>query len=121
MALHDFEKKTGIKTSFITGFSDTDLPDKIRTGLFRIFQESLTNVARHAEAKRVDVSLSLQGNELVMLIEDDGKGFNTSIIDHHKTLGILGMRERALMMGGTYTIRSSVGKGAVTEVVVPID
>jgi signal transduction histidine kinase len=115
----DFEKKTGIKTSFITEFSDTDLPDKIRTGLFRIFQESLTNVARHAEAKRTDVSLSLQDHELVLLIEDDGKGFNTTDIGHHK-LGILGMKERAIMMGGTYTIHSSRGKGTITDVIVPI-
>lgn len=115
----DFEKKTGIKTSFITEFSDDDLPDKIRTGLFRIFQESLTNVARHAEAKRADVSLSLQDHELVMLIEDNGKGFDTTSIDH-KTLGILGMRERAFMMGGTYTINSSPGKGTITDVIVPI-
>jgi len=115
----DFEKKTGIRTSFITEFPDGELPDKIRTGLFRIFQESLTNVARHAEAKRVDASLNLQDKELVMLIEDDGKGFNTTSEYHHNTLGILGMKERAIMMGGTYTIQSSPGKGTIIEVIVP--
>jgi len=115
----DFETKTGIRTSFMTEFSDNDLPDKLRTGLFRIFQESLTNVARHAEAKRTDVSLSLHDHELVLLIEDDGKGFNITNIGQHK-LGILGMRERAIMMGGTYTIQSSPGKGTITDVIVPI-
>ncbi|MEP7372832.1 MAG: histidine kinase [Chitinophagaceae bacterium] len=116
---NDFEKKTGIRTSFITDFSDSDLPDKIRTGLFRIFQESLTNIARHAEAKRVDASLNLQEKELVLLIEDDGIGFNTATVEHRKTLGIVGMRERAIMMGGTYNIHSAPGKGTIVDVVIP--
>jgi signal transduction histidine kinase len=116
---NDFEKNTGIKTSFISDFSDKGLPDKLRIGLFRIFQESLTNVARHAAASRVDASLQIQDGDIVMLIEDNGKGFNTEMIDHRKTLGILGMKERAIVMGGTYNIHSSPGKGTIIDVIVP--
>jgi PAS domain S-box-containing protein len=116
---NDFEKKTGIKTSFITDFPEKDLPEKLKIGLFRIFQESLTNVARHAAASRVDASLHLQEGDLVLLIEDNGKGFNTDAIDHRKTLGILGMKERAIVMGGIYNIHSTPGRGTIIDVVVP--
>ncbi len=115
----DFEKKTGIKTVFITELPPNDFPEKLRIGLFRILQESLTNVARHAEASRVDISLSLHDNDLVMLIEDNGKGFHTETIDPRKTLGVLGMKERAIVMGGTYNINSEPGKGTIIEVIVP--
>ena len=117
---NDFEKRTGLKTTFIADFMEINLADNKRIGLFRIFQESLTNIARHAEATRVDISLNIQDGEIIMLIEDDGKGFNTSSVEHKKTLGIVGMRERAIMMGGTYTINSSPGNGSITEVIIPV-
>ncbi|MFC0775675.1 histidine kinase [Terrimonas alba] len=117
----DFEKRTGLKTNFTTDFTEITLTDKKRIGLFRIFQESLTNIARHAEATRVDISLNIQEEEIIMLIEDDGKGFNTSLVEHKKTLGLVGMRERAIMMGGTYIINSSPGNGTITEVIIPTD
>lgn len=117
----DFEKRAGLKTTFTTDFIEINIADNKRIGLFRIFQESLTNIARHAEATRVDISLNIQDGEIIMLIEDDGKGFNPSSVEHKKTLGIVGMRERAIMMGGTYTISSSPGNGTVTEVIIPAD
>jgi signal transduction histidine kinase len=116
----DFEKKTAIKTAFITELPPNDYPEKLRIGLFRILQESLTNVARHAKATRVDISLSLHDDDLVMLIEDNGKGFKTETVDGRKTLGILGMKERAIVMGGTYNIHSQPGKGTIIEVIVPM-
>ena len=96
------------------------MTDKKRIGLFRIFQESLTNVARHAQATRVDISLNTQDSEIIMLIEDDGRGFDPESIQKKQTLGIVGMRERAIMMGGTYSINSSPGNGTVTEVIIPL-
>ncbi|MBL7741803.1 MAG: PAS domain S-box protein [Chitinophagaceae bacterium] len=116
----DFEKRTAIRTNFITGINDENLPQKIKIGLFRIFQESLTNVARHAGAGKVDISLMQEGRQLVLLIEDNGKGFDPDTIAEKKTLGITGMKERALMIGGTYNIFSTPGKGAVIEVIVPL-
>ncbi|MBL7745646.1 MAG: PAS domain S-box protein [Chitinophagaceae bacterium] len=116
---HDFGKRTGTKTTFISDIKDEILSQKIKIGLFRIFQESLTNVARHSDAKKVDVSLMQQGQQLVLLIEDNGKGFDTEAVAEKKTLGITGMKERALMIGGTYNIYSTPGKGAIIEVAVP--
>lgn len=116
---NDFSKRTGIKTSFISGFTDGKIPKILTIGLFRIFQESLTNAARHSEAKKIDVSLVLQDQRLVLMIGDDGKGFDTAILRDKNTLGIMGMKERAIMMGGTYNIFSTPGKGTIIEVIVP--
>jgi PAS domain S-box-containing protein len=117
----DFEKRTGIKTSMICSVQEEELPREFNIGIFRIFQESLTNVARHAGADKVDISLVRQGNQLVLLIEDNGRGFEHEEIQHKKTLGIMGMKERAIMMGGSYTIQSANGKGTVVEVVIPLE
>jgi PAS domain S-box-containing protein len=115
----DFSKRTGIKTSFISGITDDQFPQQLNIGLFRIFQESLTNIARHAEAREADVSLIWQDHQLVLLIEDDGKGFDPHIINDKKTLGFIGMKERAKMIGGSYNVYSAPGKGTIIEVVVP--
>jgi PAS domain S-box-containing protein len=117
----DFGKRTGITTSFITDFTDDKFSKKINIGLFRIFQESLTNVARHSQANKADVSLVRKDQQLVLLIEDNGKGFDTSQIENNKTLGILGMKERAIVIGGIYNIYSIPGKGVTVEVVVPLN
>ena len=94
--------------------------EKIKTGLFRIFQESLTNVARHAGASQVQVSLDLKDQSILLLVKDDGRGFNQDEIATKKTLGILGIRERAVMMNGDYSISSAPGEGTTTTVRVPI-
>jgi signal transduction histidine kinase len=96
------------------------LVPEIKTGLFRIFQESLTNVARHAQAREVKVNLQEEDKSLVLNIGDNGKGFDTSILNEKSTLGILGMEERSLMMGGKYVIESEPGKGTTVKVTVPV-
>ncbi|HEY6503764.1 MAG TPA: PAS domain S-box protein [Chitinophagaceae bacterium] len=117
---NDFGKRTGIKTSFITSITEDKSPKNLAIGLFRIFQESLTNSVRHAEAKKIDVSLVWQDQQsLIMMIEDDGKGFDPGTVKDKKTLGIMGMKERAMMMGGTYNVYSTPEKGTIIEVVVP--
>lgn len=117
----EFEKRSGIKTRFSSEMSNLDVTQTVGTGLFRIFQESLTNVARHAEATNVKASLEMKNGKLFMRIKDNGKGFTITSIENKKTLGILGMRERTLMMGGEYKIQSTPGKGTLVEVIVPID
>jgi signal transduction histidine kinase len=89
----------------------------VATGLFRMYQESLTNVARHSDAKNVTINLRIIHNELSITITDDGKGFNTAEVNK-KTLGLLGMKERATMIGGKLEIISEPGKG--TTVVITI-
>jgi signal transduction histidine kinase len=98
---------------------EKQLPDSVRTGLFRIFQESLTNIARHANAKKVKVRLQHKEGKIVLSIEDDGKGFDKKKTAAKRTLGILGMRERTLMMGGEYEIKSTPGKGTTVLVAIP--
>ncbi|MGE5107875.1 MAG: sensor histidine kinase, partial [Sphingobacteriales bacterium] len=117
----EFEKRTGIKTRFAAEAPFIKLPDKIATGLFRIFQESLTNVARHAQATSIHLSLKIENNKILMNINDNGKGFIPGNIKNNETLGILGMRERALILGGKYIIQSEPGEGTMVKVIIPID
>jgi signal transduction histidine kinase len=119
--LKEFEKRAGIKVKFYADEPELSLPEETRTGLFRIFQESLTNVARHANAKKVSVSLKRKGGEIVLSIEDDGNGFDKMKVADKKTLGILGMEERSSMMGGKYQINSIPGEGTIVEVSVPFE
>jgi len=115
----EFSKMSGIKTIFSSAIGNHPFSQNIATGLFRIFQESLTNIARHADATKVKTSLQMKNGNIVLHIEDNGKGFTIASIENNKTLGILGMRERTLMMGGEYKIKSTPGKGTIVEVIVP--
>jgi PAS domain S-box-containing protein len=119
--LNEFEKRSGIKAELKKVRIEPLLPDAARTGLFRIVQESLTNVARHAKASKVTVSLQQKKELLVLKIEDDGVGFSKEKIAVKKTLGILGMKERTSVMGGTYEIVSVPGKGTTVCVTVPFN
>ncbi len=118
--LREFGKRFGVKTEFREPENDILLSDTVKTGLFRIFQESLTNVARHADAKKVKVSLEHKKDQFVLSIEDNGKGFDKLKNRGKKTLGILGMKERTAMMGGTYETESVPGSGTVVIVSVPL-
>jgi two-component system sensor histidine kinase UhpB len=118
--LGEFEKRSGVKTEFKDPDNDIAVPDSVKTGLFRIFQESLTNVARHAKAGHVMVTLGQKDNHIVLSIEDDGKGFEKQHSEDKRTLGILGMKERTAMMGGTYIINSIPGQGTTVIVSVPL-
>lgn len=120
MSLHEFERRSGILTSFDSNLNDRYLPDAVKNGMFRIFQESLTNVARHSHAKKVVVNLSVAGDSWVLRIEDDGVGFDPEAAAAKKTLGVLGMRERAAAIGGEYTISGIPGKGTTIELSIPI-
>ena len=116
----EFEKRTGIKTSFLSGAENIKLPAEISTGLFRIFQESLTNVARHAGATKMSTKLDIENGEILLTIKDNGKGFLITGIENKKTLGILGMRERVSLMGGEFKLFSIPGKGTEIKVSVPV-
>lgn len=117
--LKEFERRTAVKTKFIFSGQEFLLPDTIKTALFRIFQESLTNVARHSDAKNVEVNLQQQNGKIILSIKDDGKGFEKDNALNKKTLGILGMQERSFMMGGIYEVNSKPGEGTLVVVSVP--
>lgn len=116
----EFEKRFGIPVSFHTTVEEVTILKNVAIGLFRIYQESLTNVARHANASFVTTDFTVEGGTLKLTITDNGKGFDPGISGIKKTLGLLGMKERTLMMGGTYVINSTPGKGTTVYVSVPM-
>jgi PAS domain S-box-containing protein len=117
----EFGRRSGISTEFKSTMPEFRYSSGIAIGLFRICQESLTNVARHAEASKIRISLEKHDKDKILLkIEDNGKGFEVRQIGDKKTLGLLGMRERTLMMGGEFRIESDPGKGTTLFVTVPL-
>ncbi len=116
----EFEKRSGIVTSFRSAIDGYDFPSQTSIGLFRICQESLTNIARHAEAKNVSILLQHIDDQITLVIKDDGKGFNINKIGNKKTLGLIGMRERTLMMGGDFEMNSEPGMGTNLTIKVPV-
>lgn len=118
--LKEFGQRSGIETVFNEPEHDLYIPEKFKTGLYRIFQESLTNVARHSVASAVKVVLQEKDSYLILSIEDNGKGFDMEKAKDRRTLGILGMKERSMMMGGVYEISSQPGKGTIITVSVPV-
>lgn len=118
---NEFERRTGIHCNFkMEGLTGTYKRD-IATVVFRIYQETLTNVARHANATQVDTMVAQNNAELVLTITDNGDGFDVQNAGDKKTLGLLGMRERALMINGRLNITSLPGKGTTIELIVPIE
>ena len=116
--MEEFEKRSGIKLESHIPKTELVLPEPVKIGLFRILQESLTNVARHSNAEQVIVTLMQKENALILTIEDNGKGFDAENT-RKKTLGLLGMKERTLMIGGEYKITGIKGKGTTVEVSIP--
>ena len=125
-ALHAYMKlyikETGIRVS-LTAFSGLELLSNVkRTVLYRIVQEALTNVARHAHASRVTVDIEKRKDSVFMRIQDDGTSFDLQRIWQtgiNKRLGLLGMKERAEMVGGTFVIESVPGQGTTLSVQIP--
>ncbi len=116
----EFQKRTGIRCK-IDLPPEPPEPDQERaTALFRIFQEVLTNVARHANATRVDIALKVNAGTLLLEVHDNGKGVAPSQIENTKSLGILGMRERALLFEGKVDIDGAPGKGTRVSVSIPV-
>ncbi len=106
------------------GLEGVRLPSPIETALYRIIQEALTNVVRHAQADQVSVLLEARGTMVVAIVEDDGRGFEVDRLMHGQLsehwLGLHGMRERAELLGGTLTIESSPGTGTTVFAEVPV-
>jgi PAS domain S-box-containing protein len=117
----EFEKRSGIKVHCRSNLpEDFVIGKNIATGLFRICQESLTNVARHAAATEVTIHIESRNEQLILEITDNGKGFDVEKSAARKTLGLLGMKERTLMIGGKYEIASTPGKGTTVTVTVSV-
>ncbi|MBC7238108.1 MAG: GAF domain-containing sensor histidine kinase, partial [Chloroflexi bacterium] len=108
----------------VLGVSQERLPPDVETALYRIMQEALTNVARHAQATNVSVLLEMRKGRVKLIIEDDGQGFDVARVmgsrAHERNLGLYGMRERATLVGGMFTIESTPGVGTTVFVEIPL-
>lgn len=125
-ALHSFMKsfttRTGIHTHLTAFAGVEDIETGHRTVLFRVAQEALTNVSRHAQASRVEVGIQKLGDRICLKINDNGKSFDVERALHAsngKRLGLLGMRERLEMVGGNFDIESVPGKGTTVMAQIP--
>ena len=114
-----FRARTGIDVNFTSNYAGR-LPDETETHLFRIAQEALTNVARHAQARHVVIKLESAGDQIALTIQDDGRGLDLPANGKPPSLGMIGMRARARSAGGDVTVRSQPDQGVLIEVRVPI-
>ncbi len=117
----DFSKLTGIECICDLPKEEPLLDKEKSTAVFRIFQEALTNVASHANADRVFISLKEYKDNLILEIKDNGKGITANQINNPRSLGILGMKERAMLFGGSVTIKSSMNSGTMVRVELPVE
>jgi len=112
----EFSRRTGIKCEFKTPRVKVDLPAESATALFRILQEALTNISRHARATEVKIFLRVGKRDASLTITDNGKGITREELNAPESLGLLGMRERAESIGGSFSIDSTPQKGTVVLV-----
>jgi PAS domain S-box-containing protein len=116
----DFSERHGIACTLLAEESDLRLDDTASTAIFRIVQEALTNVARHAGATRVVLNLDRINGELLITIRDDGRGIRAEDMEKKESLGLVGMRERVWAMHGEITINSDELEGTRIDIVLPL-
>ena len=119
--LQDFRKRTGIQYHLTADPLSIHLDEQQATTLFRILQESLANVARHSHATRVHIDLEQPAGEVFLRVEDDGDGIDNEKIFDTQSLGLLGMRERAVALGGNVTVERNLNRGTTLTAHLPID
>lgn len=117
--IQEFSRRTGIRYQLDLGENLRPLERDVVTVLFRIFQETLTNITRHAQATEVKVSLIDAPDQITLIIQDNGRGIQSAEMNNPRSLGLLGMRERALSVGGTLTIQGIPQEGTCVTVSVP--
>jgi PAS domain S-box-containing protein len=117
----EFENRTGIKCKLKLPHANVKLDQNRSVAVFRIFQEILTNVTRHAQASEVNVVLEEQDSNLFLEARDNGRGIRASEFSNPKSLGLLGMRERSLLLGGEFNIRGVQVKGTTVTVRIPLE
>jgi PAS domain S-box-containing protein len=116
----EFENRSGIPCDVTFKCNDISIDKEIATALFRIFQETLTNIARHAGADRISVTLRKTEKDLVMEVADNGQGITHEQIEDPRSFGIMGMRERASLLGGTVYLTGEHLKGTRVTVIIPV-
>jgi len=113
-------KKTGLKGVVTIDPPDIEVKGQVNATLYRVFREALTNILRHAQAQHVFIKLSKRQDTAVLIIRDDGRGITKKELKGTTSLGLVGIRERIRMVGGTFTIEGKTGIGTVVTVEVPM-
>jgi signal transduction histidine kinase len=117
---NEFQTRTGIPCTVTSTVADTSWEQDFSTVFFRIFQETLTNIIRHAQATRVVVRLIDDAGQLVLTVNDNGRGITDEEIANTRSIGLVGMRERAMLIGGEVTLGGAPGRGTTVTLRVPL-
>ena len=115
-----FARKAGLRCRFTATGDSVDFDRGRASSVFRAFQEMLTNVARHAAASRVDVSVTYDSDVFAIAVRDNGRGFEPAAAARPSAFGLLGMRERALLLGGEIEITTALGRGTTVLLKIPL-
>jgi two-component system sensor kinase len=118
--LHEFSQRCGIRVSLDANVDAIEFRDPVATAVYRMVQEALTNVARHAQASLVEVSLATAGENLVVRVHDNGRGIDDAALKKAKSYGVLGIRERAQTLGGAARIFNAPKGGMTVEITIPL-
>jgi signal transduction histidine kinase len=111
---HEFVQSAELTLDWQMDVSDAaPLPEQAAIGIFRIFQEMLSNVGRHAQASRVAITIQATARDISIAVQDNGKGAEAAAFEAANAYGVMGMRERARHLGGTLDISSQIGHGAL--------
>lgn len=117
----EFERHTGIDCELHIDHDEFSIDERVATALFRIVQEALTNIMRHAQAKHVQIDMLKRDGQLVIQIGDDGIGLPANYVRRANAFGLVGIEERITVMGGTFAIDSTPGQGTTLILSVPLD
>jgi PAS domain S-box-containing protein len=115
-----FQARSAVRCCLVLPETEIKIEPARATAVFRIFQEILTNIARHSRASRVNVALSTSSGDLLLTVRDDGEGIRPAQLEDSRSLGILGMRERAMEFGGTVFIGRLPRRGTQVQVRIPL-
>lgn len=118
--VHEFQKRSATQCQLGLPIEEIPMDGTCSTAMFRIFQETLTNIARHAHATKVKINLEENDGSAILEVADNGRGIRQSSLFDPKSLGLLGMRERALLLGGEVSIRRNDGEGTTVTVRIPL-
>ena len=116
----EFQKRTGIECVVTSDLKEAILDQDLNTAFFRIFQETLTNIIRHAQASHVEVHLQQEESTLVLEVKDNGRGISEAELNDTRSIGVLGMRERAALLQGELQITGVPGQGTTVTVRIPL-
>lgn len=117
---HEFQNRTGIRCKVTSRVQESIWDHDFTTVFFRIFQETLTNIIRHANATQIEVNLTEEDGRLVLEVQDNGRGITEKEIANTRSIGLVGMRERAALVGGEVSFQGAPGKGTSVVVQIPI-